>query len=604
MKWPVEKKIAGGFGLLVTILIIIGVNSFQSALKFIETTCLETKARVILKKLEIVLTEITDTETGQRGYIITEDERYLGPYHAAVAEIDRELKELRRMLKNSPKQLQRLDTLEPFIAEKLDGIGERIDLRKNRGFEAASQEVRSGKGRIAMDKIRKIINEIENEERELLKQGMEEAEASAERSIFVIIFGSSLAFLIVGIASFISDREIIVRKQAEKTLQKAYDEMEQRVEDCTAELLRKTELSKLEVPDRKKVEEALLTSAQEWRATFDAVKEGIALVDLEQRILRCNNSLVHILGRSFSEINGRTFSEFLHGALEPINSSFLRMLESHRREAIILQKENRWFNVTVDPTLNETGNLIGGVCIISDITELKRAEEKLHSYQEQLRSLASQLSLTEERERRRIATELHDHIGQTLALCNIKLGALRELASSTLAVSVDEIRDLIEQAIHYSRSLTFELSPPVLYELGFEAAVEWLGEQILSRQDIRFHFNDDGQPKPMEDEARILLFQAVRELLVNVVKHSQARNSSVYIRRDGNNIQINVEDDGIGFNISKLGSYLRTGSFGLFSIRERLNHIRGYLNIESESGKGTRVIIVAPLKLEKHNEGK
>jgi signal transduction histidine kinase len=100
------------------------------------------------------------------------------------------------------------------------------------------------------------------------------------------------------------------------------------------------------------------------------------------------------------------------------------------------------------------------------------------------------------------------------------------------------------------------------------------------------------------------LFQAVRELLVNVAKHSQARNSSVYIRRDGNNIRINVEDDGVGLDTSKFDSYLRTGSFGLFSIRERLNRIRGYLNIKSESGKGTRVIIVAPLKIEKHNEGK
>lgn len=599
MKWPVEKKIAGGFGLLLTILIIIGVNSFQSALKFIETTRLETKARVILKKLEIVLTEITDTETGQRGYIITGDERYLGPYHAAVAEIDRELKELRRMLKDSPKQLQRLDTLEPFIAEKLDGLEERIDLRKNRGFEAASQEVRSGKGRLAMDKIRKIINEIENEERELLKQGMEEAGASAERSIFVIIFGSSLAFLIVGIASFISNRELIVRKKAEKALQKAYDEMEQRVEDCTAELLRKTELSKLEVTDRKKVEEALLTSAQEWRATFDAVKEGIALVDLEQRILRCNNSLAHIIGRSFSEINGRTFSEFLHGALEPINSSFLRMLESHRREAIILQKENRWFNVTVDPTLNETGNLIGGVCIISDITELKRAEEKLHSYQEQLRSLTSQLSLIEERERHRIATEIHDNIGQTLAFCKIKLGALRESVPNSLVEYVDEIRDHIEETIQYTRSLTFEISSPILYELGFEAAVEWLTEQILNRYGIMSHFEDDGQSKPLNDEARVLLFQTVRELLVNVTKHAQALNAKVSIQRDDDKILINVEDDGVGFNTTEIDSYLGTSSFGLFSIRERLRHLGGHLEIKSKPGHGTWVAIVVPLKLEK-----
>jgi signal transduction histidine kinase len=151
------------------------------------------------------------------------------------------------------------------------------------------------------------------------------------------------------------------------------------------------------------------------------------------------------------------------------------------------------------------------VSLNAEIAERIHAEEKLLAYQKQLQSLASQLSLVEERERHRIATDLHDHIGQTLALSKIKLGALRESVSSDLAVSVDEIRKLIEQTIQYTRSLTSELSPPILYELGFETAVDWLGEQILSRQDIHFHFNDDGQPKPMEDEARVLLFQAVRE---------------------------------------------------------------------------------------------
>ncbi len=235
----------------------------------------------------------------------------------------------------------------------------------------------------------------------------------------------------------------------------------------------------------------------------------------------------------------------------------------------------------------------------AEIAEHIRAEEKLLAYQKQLQSLTSQLSLAEERERHRLAIDLHDHIGQTLALCKIKLGALRESVSSALVVSVDGIRDLIDQTIQYTRSLTSELSPPILYEFGFEAAVDWLGEQILSRQDIHFHFNDDRQPKPMEDETRVLLFQAVRELLVNVAKHSQARNSSVYIRRDGNNIQINVEDDGVGLDTSKSNSYLRTESFGLFSIRERLNCIRGHLNIKSGPGKGTKVTIIVPLKLEK-----
>jgi signal transduction histidine kinase len=208
------------------------------------------------------------------------------------------------------------------------------------------------------------------------------------------------------------------------------------------------------------------------------------------------------------------------------------------------------------------------------------------------------LSLIEERERRRIATELHDHIGHTLALCKIKLGVLRELTSSPLATSLDEVRSLIEQTIQYARSLTFELSPPILYELGYEAAVEWLGEKILRQHGILFNFNNDEHSKPLNEEARILLFQAVRELLVNIVKHAKANHVTISIKRDGDNMRVSVEDDGIGFEVSKTESYLsKSSGFGLFSIHERLKYINGYINIESVPGHGTRATIVVPLKL-------
>jgi signal transduction histidine kinase len=143
--------------------------------------------------------------------------------------------------------------------------------------------------------------------------------------------------------------------------------------------------------------------------------------------------------------------------------------------------------------------------------------------------------------------------------------------------------------------LTFELSPPILYELGFEAAVEWLGEDILKKHGILFHFKDDGKPKPMGDEARIILFQVVRELLVNVAKHAQARNVRLSIWRD-DYIRINLEDDGVGFDVSKIQSYLLNGRFGFFSINERLRHLGGNIEIKAEPNYGTQATIVIPVK--------
>jgi signal transduction histidine kinase len=222
---------------------------------------------------------------------------------------------------------------------------------------------------------------------------------------------------------------------------------------------------------------------------------------------------------------------------------------------------------------------------------------KMREQQEKLRSLSSELVLTEERERRRIATELHDRIGQTLTVARIKLGELREaLPAGTAAENLTDIRQFIEQTIQDTRSLTFELSSPVLYELGLEAALAWLVNQTRKKHGLLAEFKDDGQPKPLDDDCRVTAFQAVRELLFNVVKHARAQSATISIRRDDDAVRIDIEDDGIGFDTSEL-DVIVSGStgFGLFSVRERLQPLGGRMEIHSEPGRGSRVAIVLPL---------
>ncbi|MFC2003847.1 ATP-binding protein [Chloroflexota bacterium] len=248
---------------------------------------------------------------------------------------------------------------------------------------------------------------------------------------------------------------------------------------------------------------------------------------------------------------------------------------------------------------DEEGKPAGMWCIARDITEHKRAEEKLITYQKQLRSLASQLSLAEERQRRQIALGLHDSIGQALAICKVKLGAIRTQPSSTTVVGpLDEVYEIIEKVIQEVRSLIFEVSPPILYELGLEAAVEWLTEEMTSKHGVHCSFEDDGQFKALSEDIRVLLFQTVRELLANITRHAQANNAEVYIKRSGNNMQIEVRDDGVGFDIKEARSHaIRTHAFGLFSISERIGHIGGHCNIDSSPAHGTRVIVAVPLGL-------
>ena len=167
--------------------------------------------------------------------------------------------------------------------------------------------------------------------------------------------------------------------------------------------------------------------------------------------------------------------------------------------------------------------------------------------------------------------------------------------STALATPMDEVRRLVEQTIQYTRSLTFELSPPILYDLGFEAAVEWLAEMMQEQHGLRIEVQSDKGPKPLDDEIRVLLFQAVRELLVNVIKHAQASQVRVAIDREGADLRIKVEDNGVGLPIS-LDAPPTGRGFGLFSIRERLKHLGGHLKAESEPGQGTRVTLLVPLR--------
>jgi PAS domain S-box-containing protein len=310
-----------------------------------------------------------------------------------------------------------------------------------------------------------------------------------------------------------------------------------------------------------------------------------------------------MLGCSLAELVNQEFTVFvLPEDADRCKALFREMVhgkkDSYQAEKKYVRKDGRvvWGRLHVSLIRGATVEEYLAICMIEDITEQKQADKEIRTYQEQLRSVASELSLTEERERRRLATDLHDHVGQILALAQIKLGAIRQSASSTQLVEpMDEVRRLIEQTIQYTRSLSFELSPPILYDLGFEAAVEWLAELTHEQQGITVKVQADRSAKPMNDEIRIILFQTVRELLANVVSHANAKHIQIFIAREDTALQVKIEDDGLGMGGSADAANGPLG-FGFFSIGERLKYLGGHLEVLSEPGWGTRVTLQVPLK--------
>ncbi|HTP04146.1 MAG TPA: PAS domain S-box protein [Nitrospirota bacterium] len=245
--------------------------------------------------------------------------------------------------------------------------------------------------------------------------------------------------------------------------------------------------------------------------------------------------------------------------------------------------------------------------IARDVTERKGLEAKIRNYQKELYSVAAEMSSlesrVEERERHLIAADLHDYVGQNLIILNFKLNTLRKSLTETDAVRhVDEILENLGKIIEYTRSLTVELNPPVLVEIGFKAAVESLAEGFERTHGIVIDVEDDGQPEQFDNNTRYLVFRCVRELLLNTVKHAQATRAEIFMTRTGDSMRVIVSDNGIGFDVASI-THGEKG-FGLFAIRERMKRLGGHCDITSNSGLGTKITLDFPLIQEQQQVGK
>jgi len=327
----------------------------------------------------------------------------------------------------------------------------------------------------------------------------------------------------------------------------------------------------------------------EWgqRASFSA-KEGkqgsIELFYLEPRPLSDEGpflreerdlieSLADMLGSYFQRREADEELKALLGSLE-------EQVKSRTRE---LREANSALNAQIDAFRN--------------------AQRRIESYQEKLRRLTSELSLTEARERRAIAEDLHDHIGQALAFIKMNVSSFRGNAIFCgFESNIDRIVTLLDQTIKYTRDLTFEISPPVLYELGLVATLEWLADRFRQRHAIDITVQKSDGDCDIGDDYRVTIFKSVQELLTNSVKHSGADKITISIGHSDGRLQIGVIDNGKGFDTGILESSTPDMSrFGLFNVRERLEYLGGDLEIASASGKGTIVTLSIPFSGEGKN---
>jgi signal transduction histidine kinase len=233
-----------------------------------------------------------------------------------------------------------------------------------------------------------------------------------------------------------------------------------------------------------------------------------------------------------------------------------------------------------------------------DITAMREAETALAQHDSQLRALATEITLAEERARRKLASELHDGPAQNLAGMAMQIAELkRKTADREQLTLLGEAEQVLADTTTQTRSLMLELAPPGLHESGLVEALRWLAERVAKQQRLIVTVEDDGQPKPLEDQISVLLFQTVRELLQNVVKHARSKRATVRCSVQDGDLVLDVIDPGVGFEVHTINRLpTRQGGFGLFSIRERLKLMGGSVDIHSVIGEGTTVRIRVALK--------
>jgi PAS domain S-box-containing protein len=346
---------------------------------------------------------------------------------------------------------------------------------------------------------------------------------------------------------------------------------------------------------------ARISAEEERDRLFNLSIDMLAVWGFDGILQQVNPAWVRVLGWSRDDLMGRPLLFFVHPEDQDITSeAFDSIFHGQPIEELDMRFRCRngsylWLSWSSFPYPDREVVF----SVVKDITHNKMAERKLLDYQDRLRSLSTQLSLVEDRQRKELASAIHDGLAQQLFGIRAKVTLFKfPQNSDKLTELVAETLSIIDETMGQARSLSFELFPPVLHEVGLEAALSWLGHQFSERTGIACTVSVEGKGPELNEDLRTMAFQSVRELLANIRKHSEADSCTVTVNHVDGFLTIVVEDPGKGFNVldsrEQSGQNDPSGGFGLFSIRERTRSVHGRMLVDYQPGKGCRVFLTFP----------
>jgi PAS domain S-box-containing protein len=434
--------------------------------------------------------------------------------------------------------------------------------------------------------------------------------------------------------------EIFERQAVEAILYEKRGALEQRVAERTAELQRINGQLKQEIAEHQRAEEALTQSEDHFRHLADAMPQLVWTAGPDGKVDYYNQRWREFQGLTPSE-NGWEWQPVLHPADQQATveawAQALATGETYEIEHRIHRADGelRWYLSRALPAFNQEGEITCWYGTATDIHTHKQAEvererllaelaqeqaqlteltamleTRVRERTQQVRDLAVKLALAEQEERKRVSQIIHDHVQQMLYAVQWRIQLMKvEMSAEQHAeqgVHIEGIVQLLNQAIQAARTLTVELSPPVLRNEGLPEAILWLGVQMKELHDLAVSVEFEGNCRVENQGLRVMIFQIVRELLFNVVKHAGVEQASVTLQQVNNHLIATVRDEGKGFDpdqalIKRDNMY--TG-LGLYSIQEQLALFDGSIQIEAKAGAGAQITLRIPLLAEEGGRGK
>ena len=339
-----------------------------------------------------------------------------------------------------------------------------------------------------------------------------------------------------------------------------------------------------------------------YRLIVESMQEAALTVTPKGRILYCNQQLSAMLKLPLDSLVGRKLADLVVEADHPLLDALLQAAQSKPAKVRV---GFRGAARTV-PSLVSASYLAQpegpSICIVAaDISELaasheelRRSNDELRRNAAQLRRLAVELAQTEWRERRRLASVLHDGLQQLLVGAQLQMSRVIAESGKWLGPSSQRVAGLLDESIEIARTLALEISPPIRASSGLVVAFTWLARWVQAKHSLKVKVTIRGKVGPVGEDITVLLFSAVQELLLNVAKYAGVDTADLWVQEARDHLRIGVSDKGLGFDIGRLAKGPQD-SFGLFSIHERLSLVGGKVDIRSEPGTGTRVTLVVSL---------